>query len=825
MNITYKNTNISIGKMLELAQTHEAVIPSIQRPFVWEPDKVAKYIDSLFRGWPFGTMLFLKKEENEHSLFPFRLLEHVVNPAKETKDYQEDGNYQYMVLDGQQRFQSLLVAFSGGYTFTRKSSGKEMKEQVKYLCFRLSSYKSLNVMPLAMEVDVEDEDALVWKTAEEIENGKGDLIKLADVFQDTAKASPSDNESYQWLQHRMTAIKKLNVPVLIIYAVGMVSTSESTEEQVVEIFTRLNTQGTPLSREQILAAKIKQVWDCFPQKVESLLSTLYQPRYNMSGYLKDDDLISGFNLLLEVHTNARDINAAYAQLKNDDWNELWAQFEKITKNLNEKLTENRYVRYKQEYQSMHAIWFIVTLLHKTEESENLSEELLDEIVRWLMVTGWAKIWANKSGQSVKTYKQKLKEQKPNQDAVTELRAWLTDPELQKSAKMFIDNMLASARGSVRIYYTALWVWMRMDNERAKLLTAFKSDHASWQVDHIIPAAWFKGDADHYHTINRLGNCWLLNSEANSTKNDASFTEFLSMYNFKSEDKDKIAGYINGHGLIECEKDKSFENIGEIIEKRENKIQRDLNDYVDGIVVKLSYASGGFSFVYTPRADDIYLGNEFIASLAFQKLRTNGSKSSYLSNIRGAFASMGWNKEFGPCKEGTTPEKIKEYICGHQSEIQENTKVDENKRSAWKKYIGFLCGKSEESTRSRGKQNVNTHQDDDDSGMAVRKINNHFPHDINNHSIKGYQLLIKLAIQLGCTNEKEISVKQLKMQYISETGDTEGLPGVYNPCFADQKKKNGLFFIKTSNQDGGYISIADDAWNALINKGWVNPPIN
>lgn len=820
MNITYKNTDFSIGKMLELAQTHEAVIPSIQRPFVWEPEKVAKFIDSLFRGWPFGTMLFLKKEENDHSLFPFRWLEPVVNPAKETKDYQEDGNYQYMVLDGQQRFQSLLVAFRGGYTFTRKSSGKEMKKQVKYLCFRLSAYKSVTDIPFVREVDAED--ALVWKTAEEIEEEKGDLIKLADVFQNAEITAPLNFESYQWLQHCMTAIKKLNVPVLLINAEGMVSKSETTEEQVVEIFTRLNTQGTPLSREQILAAKIKQVWDCFPQKVESLLSTLYQAPYNMSGYLKDDDLVGGFNLLLEVYTNAKDITAAYALLKNDDWNELWVQFEKITKNLIEELAENRYVRFRQEFQSMHAIWFVVTLLHKTKESENLSEELLDEIVRWLMVTGWAKIWANKSGQSVKNYKQKLKQLNPGQNALTELRAWLAEEELRNSASMFIDNMLASARGSVRIYYTALWVWMRMTRERAELLTAFKSDHASWQVDHIIPAAWFKDDADHYHTINRLGNCWLLNSEANSTKNDAPFSEFLGMYNFKAEDKDKIAEYIDGQDLVEYEKGKSFEKVGTIIDERERKIQIDLKRYVNGDETKLSYASSERSWEYTPHADDIYMGNEFIASPAFQNLKTNGSKSSYLSNIRGAFTSLGWNKDFGPCEEGTAPEKIKEYICAHQNEIQEDTRIDYNKRSAWRKYIGFLCGKNEVTAGNRRKRNANASQNADDPGMAVRKIREQFPSDINSSDIKGYQLLVKLAIILGCTNEKEIPVALLKEQYTSTTGDEDGYSSVYNPCFADQKKKNGLFFIKYGRE---YIRMADEAWKELIKKGWVTSPMS
>lgn len=692
MYITYKNTDFSIGEMLELAKSCEAVIPSIQRPFVWEPDKVTKFIDSLFRGWPFGTMLFLNKEENEHSLFPFRLLEKIVNPAKETKDYQGDGNYQYLVLDGQQRLQSLLIAFMGGYTFTRKSSGKEIKEQIKYLCFRLSAYKSLTDMSFDVEADTEDEDALVWKTAEEIKEENGDLIKLADVFQDAEIALPSDNESYQWLRHRITAIKKLNVPVLIIYAAGMSSTSESTEEQVVEIFTRLNTQGTPLSREQILAAKIKQVWDCFPQKVESLLSSLYQPPYNMSGYLNDDDLISGFNLLLEVHTNARDITAAYTQLKNDDWNELWSQFEKITKNLIEKLTENRYVRYRQEYQSMHAIWFIVTLLHETEESENLSEELLDEIVRWLMVTGWAKIWANKSSQSVKTYKQKLKQLKTQQEAMTELRAWLADEELQKSATMFIDNMLASARGSVRIYYTALWVWMRMDNERAKLLTAFKSDHASWQVDHIIPAAWFKNDADHYHTINRLGNCWLLNSEANNAKSDTSFSEFLDMYNFKHDAN--VVKIIKGEGLVEYEKGQPIGNVGSIIVEREKQIQQAIEKYIKGEddSVQLSYINGGEQRVYTPRADDIYRGNEYIVSPAFLCHKSKGAKSSYLSHIRSAFKMLGWNKDFGPCQK-ESPSEIKTFIRQNHMEIIRDTRIDSKDRSAWKEYIDFLIGET------------------------------------------------------------------------------------------------------------------------------------
>jgi uncharacterized protein with ParB-like and HNH nuclease domain len=41
------------------------LIPDLQRPFVWAPDKVTLLIDSLIRGWPFGTLLLWKINDQQ----------------------------------------------------------------------------------------------------------------------------------------------------------------------------------------------------------------------------------------------------------------------------------------------------------------------------------------------------------------------------------------------------------------------------------------------------------------------------------------------------------------------------------------------------------------------------------------------------------------------------------------------------------------------------------------------------------------------------------------------------------------------------------------
>src|SRR5256885_815828 len=94
------------------------VIPDLQRPYVWDPQQVILLVDSLIRGWPFGTLLLWCVPHEEKDAIPSRTFWSFVDRTSEEKgtsvgkERGKPADYR-MVLDGQQRLQSLILAVGG----------------------------------------------------------------------------------------------------------------------------------------------------------------------------------------------------------------------------------------------------------------------------------------------------------------------------------------------------------------------------------------------------------------------------------------------------------------------------------------------------------------------------------------------------------------------------------------------------------------------------------------------------------------------------------------------------------------------------------------
>lgn len=99
--------HFSIRALLNSVVSGEVRIPAFQRGFVWEMDRVAYLLDSIYKGYPFGSLLFWRTKNKlavERDLGTFKLPE---PRAEYPIDY---------VLDGQQRLTSIFTVFQSELT-------------------------------------------------------------------------------------------------------------------------------------------------------------------------------------------------------------------------------------------------------------------------------------------------------------------------------------------------------------------------------------------------------------------------------------------------------------------------------------------------------------------------------------------------------------------------------------------------------------------------------------------------------------------------------------------------------------------------------------
>lgn len=209
----------SIPDILNRISAGQIRIPKFQRGFVWEPDRVAYLMDSIYKGYPIGSLLLWRtgnKLKDERNLGPFTL------PPPE-----ENFPIDY-VLDGQQRLTSIFGVFQSS----------------------LDSDGTIDWLDIFYDVSAHDnpqETQFVALDTQKAEVGKH--IPL-DTFFNTKKWGPLFKSLPDELGERIEQVREK----FQIAQIPFEMTETKDKSTVAIIFERVNRQGVELDTFQLLTA-------------------------------------------------------------------------------------------------------------------------------------------------------------------------------------------------------------------------------------------------------------------------------------------------------------------------------------------------------------------------------------------------------------------------------------------------------------------------------------------------------------------------------------------------------------------------------------------
>lgn len=272
--------NIPIGTLVDMYKRGELRLPEIQRHYVWQATRVRDLLDSLYRGYPSGSILMWETDEPV--------------PTRDFAIAQESNAFagRKLLLDGQQRLTSLTAVLNGETVSVR---GRKRPIDILFNLEHpdgpptdIVEVESDEVSPVTPDDELNDD-------SDETDDGEQGLqeklnrrtfvvssknlaslpqwVSVSEVFRTANDAEILEKagiESFRdpRFQKYSDRLKKLRAIKDYHYVVHVLERAMSYEE-VTEIFVRVNSLGAKLRSSDLALAQITSRWPNLLKELEA----------------------------------------------------------------------------------------------------------------------------------------------------------------------------------------------------------------------------------------------------------------------------------------------------------------------------------------------------------------------------------------------------------------------------------------------------------------------------------------------------------------------------------------------------------------------------
>lgn len=248
-NLLFKKVDYTIGKLLEDIAIGDIGLPEIQRPFVWDTTRVRDLFDSMYRGYPVGTLLLWENG------FPGEHRTIGVEGKQKTPHL--------LIVDGQQRLTALYAVMKSVPIVDKDFQRRRLR-----IAFNPLEGK-FEVTNTALERSPEwiaDISAL-WQPDFD------QYAFVSEFMQSLAERRELPPEERKRIPEAIQRLVNLaNYPITALEI-----SAQASEEQVSEIFVRINSRGRTLNQADFILTLMSVFWDEGRKHLEDFCRQAKQP--------------------------------------------------------------------------------------------------------------------------------------------------------------------------------------------------------------------------------------------------------------------------------------------------------------------------------------------------------------------------------------------------------------------------------------------------------------------------------------------------------------------------------------------------------------------
>lgn len=399
----------SIRGIINKIQNGEIRIPSFQRGYVWGYDNVAFLMDSIYKGFPIGSILFWRTSERLHT--EKQLGNYLLPPPQ--KNYPID-----YVLDGQQRLTSLFSVFQ-----------TELKPDVE---------NEMDIYFIIDDVDTIQKSRFVPLVKEDVDTSKYFPISaLFDSVQYRKATEIYDDNTKIKIDKLQEKFKEAKIPYELL--------ETEDKEHVAIVFERINRAGVPLSTFQLFNAWSWSESFDLQDELNALSEELSPHGFN--------ELVNQQELLLKCFTGVILGNTAPKSVLDLDGNLIRQNYNKIKNGIKSSIDFlqkelNIYNLKNLPYPSM-LIALTVFFASDKKNGKTFDDKQRAELIKWFWRCCFSRRYTSGVNDVQETDIKAMKELSNNSDyTITNFKCFI-------SPSFFIDNQFNIGAANTKTFILLL----------------------------------------------------------------------------------------------------------------------------------------------------------------------------------------------------------------------------------------------------------------------------------------------------------------------------------------------------------------------------------